>query len=244
MDWQAGPRFGFHRRAWSRRRAAGALRSPRRPLPKAPPPVRAPSPRPRPRPHNPIPAPAAPRQRRIREMRDAAARPRFGALEEISGADFVRRVTDASRGHPVVVLLYKPAHAGCGLLEGCLRALAPRHTGTCFLKIVSTSCIPDYPDANLPTLLVYAGGACKKQVVGLAPYGGARATPEQAALALASWGAIDDGGDGGGGDEDGSGGGGGRGLGGGGLVKGLVQRFVEQREREQEARDESSDFDG
>jgi hypothetical protein len=178
------------------------------------------------------------RQRRIREMREAAARPRFGSLDEISGADFVSRVTEASRQYWVVCLLYKPSHAGCALLEGCLRELARKYPNTRFLKIVSTSCIPNYPDANLPTLLVYHGGACKKQAVGLAPFGGPRATPEQVALALSGWGAIDDG--------EGGGGGGGEGGSGGTAaavrhVKGLVERLVEQREAA--AKDESSDFD-
>ncbi|GBF98180.1 hypothetical protein Rsub_10680 [Raphidocelis subcapitata] len=175
------------------------------------------------------------RQRRIREMRDAAARPRFGTLDEIGGSDFVTRVTEASRDHWVVCLLYKSGHAGCGVLEQCLQELARKHPGTRFLKIVSTSCIPNYPDANLPTLLIYHGGACKRNVVGLAPFGGARATPEQVALALVGFGVFEDGSDG-----EGGGGGGGGGAGGSGLVKGLVQRLVEQREAEKDA---SSDFD-
>lgn len=46
-------------------------------------------------------------------MREAASRPRFGALDEISGSDFVQRVTEASRSYWVVCLLYKASHAGC-----------------------------------------------------------------------------------------------------------------------------------
>ncbi|KAI8471578.1 MAG: thioredoxin-like protein [Monoraphidium minutum] len=176
------------------------------------------------------------RQRRIAEMRDAAARPRFGTLDEIAGPDFVPRVTEASRGYWVVVLLYKAGRAGCGLLEECLRDLAREYPNTRFLKIVSTSCIPNYPDQNLPTVLVYHGGACQRHIIGLAPFGGGRATPEQAALALNQVGPVC------------VGGGGGEGGGSGGedaarQVKGLVQRIVEQRERAAAEDDESSDFD-
>jgi len=168
-------------------------------------------------------------------MQDAAARPRFTGVDEISGNEFVQAVTEASRQYWVVCLLYKASHPNCQILETCLREISRKHPNTRFLKIISTSCIPNYPDANLPTLLVYHNGACKKQVVGMQPFGGARATPEQVALALSGWGAI-----GGGEEEEGEGGASGSAAA-ARHVKGLVQRLVEQRE---EARkDESSDFD-
>lgn len=118
-------------------------------------------------------------------------------------------------------------------MEKCLRELASKHPNTRFLKIVSTSCIPNYPDQNLPTLLVYHNGACQKHIVGLQPFGGTRATPEQVALALAGWGAIGDGegGEGGGGEAAHQ-----------QAVKGLVQRLVRERE-EGAGKDEDSDFD-
>eukprot|EP00983_Pelagomonas_calceolata_P025651 804815-Pelagomonas_calceolata.AAC.2 len=37
---------------------------------------------------------------------------------------------------------------------------------------------PQYPDTNLPTLLVYYGGACKKHLVGPGAFGGPRISPE------------------------------------------------------------------
>jgi hypothetical protein len=169
-------------------------------------------------------------------MQESAARPRFGTVDEISGTEFVQKVTEASRAYWVVCLLYKASHAGCQLLESCLRELARKHPNTRFLKIVSTSCIPNYPDANLPTLLVYHNGACQKQVVGMQPFGGGRATPEQVALALSGWGAI--GGEGEEGGEDGAGE-----AAAARHVRGLVQRLVEQREEAATQKDESSDFD-
>lgn len=174
-------------------------------------------------------------------MQAAAARPRFGTLDEVSGSEFVARVTEASREYWVVVLLYKSGHAGCGILEDAFRDLARKYPSTRFLKIVSTSCIPNYPDANLPTVLVYHGGACKKHIIGLQAFGGARTTPEQVALALNALGAVC------GGEEDGGGEGGSGGGGGSAAaarqVKGLVQALVEQREKKAAEEDESSDFD-
>ena len=85
-------------------------------------------------------------------------------------------------------------------------------------------------------MLVYHGGACKKHIIGLQPFGGARTTPEQVALALNQLGPVCGGEDGGDGGEGGSGAAARQ-------VKGLVQALVEQRERAAAEEDESSDFD-
>jgi hypothetical protein len=60
----------------------------------------------------------------------------------------------------------------------CLEDLASKYPGTKFVKIISTDCIPNYPDSNLPTLLVYLNGAVKKNITGLASFGGKHATSE------------------------------------------------------------------
>ena len=58
--------------------------------------------------------------------------------------------------------------------------LAERYPATKFLRIVSTDCIPQYPDRNLPTVLVYKDTKCLQTLVGLLHYGGRRLTPERA----------------------------------------------------------------
>lgn len=63
------------------------------------------------------------------------------------------------------------------MLMGCLEELARRYPATKFVKIISTDCIPNYPDCNLPTLLVYNNGAVKANYVGLSQFG-RRCTPE------------------------------------------------------------------
>jgi len=67
--------------------------------------------------------------------------------------------------------------AVCELLLKCLEELARRYPATKFVKIMSTGCIPNYPDCNLPTVLVYNNGAVKANYVGLRSFGG-RCTPE------------------------------------------------------------------
>ncbi|KAJ9528888.1 hypothetical protein QJQ45_000450 [Haematococcus lacustris] len=79
----------------------------------------------------------------------------------------------------VVVQLFKDGHGPSALMSSCIDELAARYPNTKFVRIISTECIPKYPDAHLPTLLVYHAGECVKHLVGLAMHGGNRATPER-----------------------------------------------------------------
>jgi hypothetical protein len=54
----------------------------------------------------------------------------------------------------------------------CIQQLATKYTRTKFVKIISNDCIPNYPDRNLPTLLIYKDTECKHNLVGKAPFGG------------------------------------------------------------------------
>jgi hypothetical protein len=65
----------------------------------------------------------------------------------------------------------------CGVLMQCIEELATMYPATKFVKIISTDCIPNYPDCNLPTLLVYNNGAVKGNYFGMNRFG-RRCTPE------------------------------------------------------------------
>ncbi|XP_054806563.1 uncharacterized protein LOC129309178 [Prosopis cineraria] len=123
------------------------------------------------------------RKKRLTEMREAAKVLRFGSIIPISGSDFIREVSQAPSDVWVVVHLYKEGIPECGLLMQCLEELATRYPATKFVKIISTDCIPNYPDRNLPTLLVYNSGAVKANYVGLHAFG-RRCTSEGVALVL------------------------------------------------------------
>ncbi|KAL6138264.1 hypothetical protein ACLB2K_063547 [Fragaria x ananassa] len=123
------------------------------------------------------------KRKRLSELREAAKVARFGSVVPISGSDFVREVSQAPPDVWVVVILYKEGIAECGLLMQCLDDLATKYPATKFVKIISTDCIPNYPDRNLPTLLVYNSGAVKANHVGMRSFG-RRCTPEGVALVL------------------------------------------------------------
>ncbi|XP_048328225.2 uncharacterized protein LOC107415115 [Ziziphus jujuba] len=123
------------------------------------------------------------RKKRLAELREAAKISKFGSIIPISGSDFVREVSQAPSDVWVVVVLYKEGIPECGVLMQCLEELATRYPATKFCKIISTDCIPNYPDRNVPTLLVYNNGAVKANYVGINSFG-RRCTPEGVALVL------------------------------------------------------------
>lgn len=53
-----------------------------------------------------------------------------------------------------------------------LATLSEKHKATKFVKILGDQCIPNYPDKNLPTLLIYGYGDLQQQLVGLSQLGG------------------------------------------------------------------------
>ncbi|WVZ17636.1 hypothetical protein V8G54_010618 [Vigna mungo] len=117
------------------------------------------------------------RKKRLAEIQEAAKVLRFGSVIPISGSDFVREVSQAPSDVWVVVILYKDGIPECGLLMQSIEELARKYPATKFVKIISTDCIPNYPDRNVPTLLVYNNGAVKGNYVGLHSFG-RRCTPE------------------------------------------------------------------
>ncbi len=105
----------------------------------------------------------------------------FGTIEEISRVDFVREVTEASKTHPVLVHLYQTRYKGLLNYHSLLsffsnygsqllgkwlqQEAAPNNPRIKFVQIVSTRCIQDYPETNLPTLILYRNGAVQKQLL-------------------------------------------------------------------------------
>lgn len=62
------------------------------------------------------------------------------------------------------------------LLLPILDQLASLYPSSKFVKIVSDHCIENYPDKNVPTMLIYRKGQMMGQVVGLGSMGGMKAT--------------------------------------------------------------------
>eukprot|EP00899_Mesostigma_viride_P025083 jgi/Mesvir1/575/Mv02021-RA.1 len=132
------------------------------------------------------------RKKRMAELQAAASKPRFGTVKPIMGCDFVKEVSQMGDIW-VVVHLYKNSIPACGILGSCLDDVASRHPDTKFVKIVSTECIPNYPDANVPTVLIYHKGDVVNTIVGLGAFGGSQASSANVEFVLSSAGLNFDG---------------------------------------------------
>lgn len=64
----------------------------------------------------------------------------------------------------------------CALINQHLSRLAAKFPATKFLKSISTTCIPNYPDRNLPTFFIYYEDEMKAQIVGPLEFGGMNLT--------------------------------------------------------------------
>jgi hypothetical protein len=118
------------------------------------------------------------RERRLAELKARAALNRFGELRPLARSDFVAEVSEASKEAWVVVFLHQSHVPDSQLLARALAPLAPRHAATKFLSIKADACIENYPDRNVPTLLLYHDGVLQSQVVGLAELGGPRVSEQ------------------------------------------------------------------
>ncbi|CAG8700428.1 7137_t:CDS:2 [Acaulospora morrowiae] len=132
------------------------------------------------------------RQKRIAEMKAEASREKFGHVMQISKPDFIKEVTEASKEVWVVVHLFKDYIPECKLMNMHLETLAEKHKATKILKIIGDQCIPNYPDKNMPTLLIYGEGDMRHQLVGLSQFGGMNTKLENLENYLISAGAIAD----------------------------------------------------
>ncbi|XP_058523492.1 phosducin-like protein 3 isoform X1 [Ochotona princeps] len=131
------------------------------------------------------------RQQRLAEWRAAQKKNKFGEVLEISGEDYVQEVTKAGEGLWVILHLYKQGIPLCALINQYLSELARKFPDVKFIKAISTTCIPNYPDRNLPTVFVYREGDIKAQFIGPLVFGGMNLTRDELEWKLAESGAVE-----------------------------------------------------
>ena len=136
---------------------------------------------------------AAYRKKRIAEMKAARAAARFGSVIHIREDEYRLEVSDEAaedRDTWVVVHLFKDTKTGCVLLNRCLDQLAPRFPATKFVKIFANDANQNYPDSQLPTVLVYHRGKIAQQMIGMEIFGGKHVAAPLVEWRLAQVGAI------------------------------------------------------
>uniref|UniRef100_V5FV39 Viral IAP-associated factor n=1 Tax=Anoplophora glabripennis TaxID=217634 RepID=V5FV39_ANOGL len=131
------------------------------------------------------------RQKRIAEIRALAERKKFGTVLEISAQDYVIEINKAGEGIWVILHLYKQGIPLCALINEHMRCLAAKYPTVKFVKSISTTCIPNYPDKNLPTIFVYFEGELKSQTVGPLEFRGPNLTQDEFEYLLGKAGAVE-----------------------------------------------------
>ncbi|XP_055972872.1 phosducin-like protein 3 [Sorex fumeus] len=130
------------------------------------------------------------RQQRLAEWKATKLKNKFGEVLEISGKDYVQEVTEAGEGLWVILHLYKQGIPLCALINQHLSGLARKFPHVKFIKAVSTTCIANYPDRNLPTVFVYLDGHIKAQFIGPLVFGGMSLSRDELEWKLSESGAI------------------------------------------------------
>jgi len=131
------------------------------------------------------------RRKRLLELQEKATRARFGEVIEISAIDYIKEVNQAGTDIWVVLYLYKSGVPICSLIGDHFRSLALKYPQTKFVKSISTVCIPNYPDKNLPTIFVYYNGELKHSLIGPFAFGGMNCRFEHLEYQLHEFGAIE-----------------------------------------------------
>jgi len=119
------------------------------------------------------------RQKRILELQEKQKAAKFGDVREISAEDYKREVNNAGENIWVILHLYKTGIPLCALINQQIVQLSRKYPQMKFLKSISTVCIPNFPDQNLPALFIYHEGQIKKQLVGELSFGGMNMTVDE-----------------------------------------------------------------
>uniref|UniRef100_A0A8C6YFX2 Phosducin like 2 n=1 Tax=Naja naja TaxID=35670 RepID=A0A8C6YFX2_NAJNA len=130
------------------------------------------------------------RKQRLAELKALQKRQRFGELNEISGNQYVKEVTNAPKDVWVVIHLYNASIPTCALVNRHLSLLAIKFPETKFVKAIAKSCIENYHDNCLPTIFIYKNGKIEGKLIGVVEFGGTALTVEDLEWKLAEFGAI------------------------------------------------------
>uniref|UniRef100_A0A2K6PWQ9 Phosducin-like protein 3 n=1 Tax=Rhinopithecus roxellana TaxID=61622 RepID=A0A2K6PWQ9_RHIRO len=130
------------------------------------------------------------RWQRLAEWKATKLKNKFGEVLEISGKDYVQEVTKAMEGLWFILHLYKQGIPLCALINQHLSGLARKFPDVKFIKAVSTTCVPNYPDRNLPTIFVYVERDIKARFIGPLVSGSMNLTRHELEWKLSESGAI------------------------------------------------------
>lgn len=133
------------------------------------------------------------RQQRIAAIKASQAqraKEKFGRVTHLTRADYVKEVTEGSEDTWVALLMYKDGSEKCSLMLQHFSDFSSRHPALKCMKIIGAECIENYPDALLPTILLYNQKELKKKWVGIKEFGGTKMNADSLEWEFAREGAV------------------------------------------------------
>ncbi|KAG7195026.1 uncharacterized protein KQ657_004139 [Scheffersomyces spartinae] len=133
------------------------------------------------------------KQRRMAQIKELAKKLEFGEVYPIDKAEYENEVTQASKdGKYVIVHLSLQSNLQSRLLGSLMIPLARKFAEIKMCEIPAQRCIPNYPDSNCPTLIIYHNTNVAKQFITLAQLGGNGTTQKDLEQVLITVGAVAD----------------------------------------------------
>ena len=118
------------------------------------------------------------REKRISEMmqieKEKEEKNNRNEYIHVSHEEWTKEVTEVSLTHPVLVLLTKENSKACYPLERVMEDVAHKYrlSQTKFRRAEARDIIPNYPERNVPTLILYRNGDVVENIVGIEQFGG------------------------------------------------------------------------
>ncbi|KAG2375318.1 hypothetical protein C9374_009941 [Naegleria lovaniensis] len=129
--------------------------------------------------------------KRLQELKQKQLANKFGGVKDISATEYVKEVCEnAGKDVYVLVHLYAPAREECKILDDRLQTLSHKFLDIKFVRVRGSAAIPNFPDNNCPTLLIYRNGHNLGQFVGLGKIGGREMTAADLEWILAQFGVL------------------------------------------------------
>ena len=101
---------------------------------------------------------------RMNEMKEFIEEPRIKhpRIMDITSQDYVREVNNAGKDICVILGFYQEYHQLSLSIVNIFEELIDKVVNVKFLKTISTKCVQDFPDSNLPYILYYRNGVLVK----------------------------------------------------------------------------------
>ena len=103
--------------------------------------------------------------KRLAELKEFASKPKFGKVHELRKQDYIDEVTHAPKDVYVVLHLYQTSIEDSNVLGKIFDYLAKKYVLVKFMKIVSTNCIENFSDKDVPAVIIYQNGKLIRQFI-------------------------------------------------------------------------------